>query len=144
MAFGSTVTREESFSENVWHERTAGGACGADRVTFIIERDREWLGLASVIAKDPSNPADPGPFLVGMFVDSAERGHGLGAALVEAVAGWARSRGAGRLYLWVTSTNAPAIALYSKCEFRRTGDTQPLPHSPSVTEIQMVRDLRLS
>ena len=99
MAFGSTVTREESFSENVWHERTAGGACGADRVTFIIERDREWLGLASVIAKDPSNPADPGPFLVGMFVDSAERGHGLGAALVEAVAGWARSRGAGRLYL---------------------------------------------
>ena len=143
MAFGSTVTREESFSENVWHERAAGGASGADRVTFIIERAGEWLGLASGIAKDPSNTADPGPFLVGMFVDSAERGHGLGAALVEAVAGWARSRGAGRLYLWVTSTNAPAIALYSKCEFRRTGDTQPLPHSPSVTEIQMVRDLRL-
>ncbi len=142
MAFGSTLAREESFSENVWRERAAGGASGADRVTFIGERDGEWLGLASGIAKDPSSPADPGPFLVGMFVDSAERGQGLGAALVEAVAGWARSRGAARLYLWVTSTNTPAIGLYSKCGFQRTGDSQPLPHSPSATEIQMVRDLR--
>ena len=142
MAFGSTLTREESFPENVWHERAAGGASGTDRVTFVVERDGEWLGLASGIAKDPSNPADPGPFLVGMFVDPAERGHGLGAALVEAVVAWARARGATRLYLWVTSTNTPAIALYSRCGFRRTGDTQPLPHAPSVTEFQMVRDLR--
>jgi GNAT superfamily N-acetyltransferase len=142
MAFGSTLTREESFPEDVWHERAAGGASGVDRVTFIAERDDEWLGLASGIAKDPSSPTDPGPFLVGMFVDSAERGQGLGAALVEAVAAWARSRGAPRLYLWVTSTNTPAIVLYSRCGFQRTGDTQPLAHSPSVLEFQMVRDLR--
>jgi GNAT superfamily N-acetyltransferase len=141
MAFGSTLTREEAFPENVWHERAAGGASGADRVTFIVERDGEWRALASGIAKNPNNPADPGPFLVGMFVDAAERGHGLGAALVEAVATWARARGATRLYLWVTSTNTQAIALYSRCGFRRTGDTQPLPHFPSVTEFQMVRDL---
>ena len=142
MAFGSTLAREQSFPENVWHERAAGGASGTDRVTFIAERDGVWLGLASGIATDPINPTDPGPFLVGMFVDSAERGQGLGAALVEAVVAWARSRGAARLYLWVTSTNTPAIALYAKCGFQRTGDTQPLPHFPSVAELQMVRDLR--
>ena len=142
MPFGSTLAREQSFPENVWHERAGGGASGTDRVTFIAERDGVWLGLASGIATDPINPTDPGLFLVGMFVDSAERGQGLGAALVEAVVAWARSRGAARLYLWVTSTNTPAIALYAKCGFQRTGDTQPLPHSPSVAEFQMVRDLR--
>ena len=142
MAFGSTLAREESFPENVWHERAAGGASGTDRVTFIAERDGMWVGLASGIARDPINPTDPGPFLVGMFVDSTERGHGLGTALVEAVVAWARLRGAAKVYLWVTSTNTPAIALYDKCGFQRTGDTQPLAHSPSVTELQMVRDLR--
>ncbi len=142
MAFGSTLAREQSFPDNVWHERAAGGASGTGRVTFIAERDGVWLGLASGIATDAINPTDPGPFLVGMFVDSAARGEGLGAALVEAVVAWARLRGAARLYLWVTSTNTPAIALYAKCGFQRTGDTQPLPHSPSVTEFQMVRDLR--
>jgi len=73
IAFGSTLAREESFLENVWHERAAGGASGADRVTFIVERDGEWLGLASGIATDPSNPADPGPFLVGMGTPSRSR-----------------------------------------------------------------------
>jgi GNAT superfamily N-acetyltransferase len=144
MAFGSTLAREKSFQEHVWHERAAGGASGADRVTFIVERDGEWLGLASGIAQDPSSPADPGPFLVGMFVDEAARGQGLGAALVEAVAAWARAREATRLYLWVTSTNTPAVALYSRCGFQRTGNTQPLPHCPSVTEFQMVRALEES
>ena len=41
MAFGSTLAREEMFPEQVWHERSAHGAPGADRVTFIAERDGE-------------------------------------------------------------------------------------------------------
>ena len=141
MVFGSTRAREESFPDDVWHARAAGGASGLDRATFIAERDGEWLGLASGIASAGS-ATDPGPFLVGMFVDAAARGQGVGAALVETVVAWARSRGAERLYLWVTATNTPAIALYSRRGFRRTGDTQPLPHSPRVIEFQMVRDLR--
>jgi GNAT superfamily N-acetyltransferase len=141
MAFGSTLAREEAFAERIWHERAAGGASGADRVTFIAERDGQWLGLATGVANDQTNLDNPGPLLVGMFVDPAERGHGLGALLVEAVAAWARSRGAARLYLWVTSTNHPAIALYNKCGFQRTGDNRPLAHSPAVAEFRMVRDL---
>src|SRR5438477_1933170 len=89
-AFGSTLAREEAFPEQVWHERAAGGAAGADRVTFVAERDGGWIGLATGIADDPN---EAGPMLVGMFVDAAERRRHLGAALVEAVTHWARGRG---------------------------------------------------
>ena len=115
MAFGSTLAREEAFPEHVWHTRAVEGASGTGRVTFIAEREGQWLGLATGVASDPIKPDDPGPVLVGMFVDPAERGRGLGAALVEAVVAWARSRGARGLSLWVTSSNGPAI-----CE-RRAG-----------------------
>ena len=90
MAFGSTLAREQSFLENVWHERAAGGASGTDRVTFIAERDGVWLGFASGIATDPINPTDPGPFLVGRLVDSAERGQGLGGLLPSLLDRWGR------------------------------------------------------
>jgi len=44
MAFGSTLAREQAFPDDVWHERAAGGASGADRVTFIAERHDRWVG----------------------------------------------------------------------------------------------------
>jgi GNAT superfamily N-acetyltransferase len=138
MAFGSTLAREEAFAEPMWHERAAGGASGGDRVTFIAERDGRWIGLATGLADDPDGSR---PVLVGMFVDPAERGHRVGVALVDAVTAWARTRGAARLSLWVTSTNTPAIALYDRCGFRATGEARPLGHTPSVTEVRMVRDL---
>ena len=141
-AFGSTLAREEAFPEHVWHERAAGGAAGGDRVTFIAEQDGRWVGLATGLADDPDGSEKSGPMLVGMFVDGAERRRGAGLALVEGVAAWARTRGAARLFLWVTSSNEPAIALYCRCGFRPTGKTRPVAHTPSIAEIQMVRDLR--
>ena len=142
MAFGSTLVQEEAFPDRVWHERAARGASGGERVTFIAERDSQWIGLATGIPHEADDPERSGPVLVGMFVDPAERGHGLGVTLVEAIAAWARARGAACLYLWVTSTNNPAIALYSRCGFRPTGETRPVAHTPSVAELRMVRDLQ--
>ena len=56
MAFGSTLAREEKFPEHVWHERAEGGASGTDRVTFVAERDRQWIGIATGLARDPDEP----------------------------------------------------------------------------------------
>jgi len=86
-------------------------------------------------------PDDPRPELVGMFVRPEARGCGLGGALVDAVVGWARELSAGGLTLWVTATNTAALALYSRCGFRPTGERRPLDHSPAVASIRMVRDL---
>jgi GNAT superfamily N-acetyltransferase len=141
MAFGSTLSREEACPEHVWRERAEGGASGADRSTFIAERDGEWIGLVTGLAKDPDDPNDTRPVLSGMFVGPSWRGRGVGVALVDVVIAWARARRASGLCLWVTATNSPAIALYNKCGFRRTGETKPLAHSPSIAELRMVRDL---
>lgn len=141
MAFGSTLAHEQAFAESVWHERAVGGAAGAARATFIAQEDTQWVGLATGLAEDPDKLGH-GPMLAGMFVDPAWRGKGVGSALVNAVAAWARTLPATDLYLWVTATNNPALALYEKCGFTRTAEVRPLPHSPAVLEVLMICSLR--
>jgi GNAT superfamily N-acetyltransferase len=137
-AFGSTLAREEVFPVEVWQERAAHGAAGEDRVTYVAEDGDCWLGMVTGRVEDPAEAQFE---LVGMYVEPAARGQGVGAALVEAVTAWARGRGAAELYLRVTSTNHAAIALYHRCGFRATGRTQPLDHTSSLSELEMVRDL---
>jgi len=141
MAFGSTLAREQTFADEVWHERAQRGASGVDNVTFVAERDGRWLGIVTGLARDPDVPHDPRPELVAMFVCPEARGSGLGGALVDAVVGWARERRAAGLTLWVTATNTQALALYTRHGFRRTGESKPLDHSPALASIRMVRDL---
>jgi GNAT superfamily N-acetyltransferase len=142
LAFGSTLAREEAFAEDVWQERAARGAKGEDLVTYVAEEGERWIGLATGILRDPDGPRlEPRLELVGMFVEPAARGRGVGAALVETVCAWARDRGMARLYLWVTSTNQAALPLYRRSGFRATGRSQPLDHTPSLSELEMVRDV---
>ena len=122
----------------MWIERASRGAAGEDQVTYVAEDGDRWLGMATGLVDNvDASRID----LVGMFVEPAARGQGIGALLVDAVVGWARARGSARLYLWVTTTNRAALALYQRSGFRPTGDQKPLDHTPSVSEIQMVRDL---
>jgi GNAT superfamily N-acetyltransferase len=141
MAFGSTLARELDYSDDIWRERAEGASAGCDRATFIAERDGRWVGSATCLAQLDKADSE-GPLLVDMFVDTAERRAGVGAALVEAVCGWAQSCGAGRITLWATSGNDPAVALYRRCGFRATGAARPLAHTPTVNECEMTRDLR--
>jgi GNAT superfamily N-acetyltransferase len=140
-AFSSSLAREQAFPESAWHERAAGGASGSDRATYIAAAAGRWVGIATGVSRHPEGP-DHSPMLVGMFVDSTCRGRGVGAALVEMVTEWARTLAAPHLYLWATSTNRPAIALYEKCGFRRTEEARPLDHTPSLREVLMQRSLQ--
>jgi GNAT superfamily N-acetyltransferase len=135
-AFGSTLGREEAFADEVWHERATRGGLGQDRVTYVAEDGDRWIGMATGLVAD-----GPRLDLVGMFVEPAARGRRVGVALVQAVAAWARGRGTPHLYLWVTSTNQAALALYHRCDFKMTGRHQPLDHTPTLLELEMVRDL---
>jgi RimJ/RimL family protein N-acetyltransferase len=58
---------------------------------------------------------------VGMMVDRAWRGRGVGTALVRAAIDWARGRGLHKLCLEVFPHNTAGIALYAKCGFTEEG-----------------------
>jgi hypothetical protein len=72
MAFGSTFAHEQGSADDVWRERAVGASVGCDRATFIAERDNQWVGLATGLARQ-DDPKNAGPLLVGMFVDGTAR-----------------------------------------------------------------------
>jgi ribosomal protein S18 acetylase RimI-like enzyme len=131
-AFASTYAREVAFGEPQWR-----GRINDRSVNYYAQAapDQEPAGLAGVFVADGA--AD----LVSMWVRPGCRGQGIGEALVAAAAAWARARGFATLFLWVTESNTAAMRLYERCGFAVTGELQPLPWDPAVTEIQMSRAL---
>jgi GNAT superfamily N-acetyltransferase len=132
-AFGSTYAREASFAEEQWRgwisDRTVG-------YLAYLPGLAEPAGLAGVYIED-----DGSAELVSMWVRPAARGRKAGEALVEAAAGWAAAKGLAALNLWVAEPNHAARRLYERLSFTETGERQPLPSDPDVTEIRMSRPL---
>jgi GNAT superfamily N-acetyltransferase len=139
-AYGSTLAREQSYSEEVWRERSLGASSGCERATFVAERDGVWIGMVTGLANQQAE-TKPSTLLVAMFVTTSARHQGIGVALVDALTSWARNCHANQITLWVTSDNNPAISLYQRCGFRFTGVSKPHAHTPGLTEREMVRRL---
>ncbi len=130
-AFASTYEREAAFAEADWQRRIAGGG------SFLAYAPELGPGPAGIAGGFESGPGTVE--LVSMWVRPQARGRGIGQALVGAVAGWARARGAVRMHLWVAENNDNARLLYERCGFRPTAERQPLPSSPGMTEIGMAQ-----
>ena len=141
MAYGSTFAKEESYSETIWHERAARSAAGDKAVTIVAERDNRFVGMATELIADPKTPDQSQPTMVGVFVDGTVRRQGVGVALVKKIADWAQVGGSAHLFVWITSSNEPAIALYRKCGFQLTGATRPNAHTSTLVELEMARTL---
>ena len=132
-AFGSSYAREAPFTREQWQGRLER----PDAVTFFAQLPdlAEPAGLGGALEEDGVVE------VVSMWVRPSARGYGVGAALVDAAADWAKARDHDTLYLWVTETNAPARLLYERCGFTPTGEHQPLPSDLSLREIRMSRAL---
>lgn len=137
-AFGSTHAGESARPDSFWQERAAAAAAGLDRVGLIAESPTGWVGMVSGF-EEREDPARS--WLVGMWVDPAWRGRGVGRALVDEVIAWARTRGTRRLWLEVAITNLAAIRLYQRCGFVATGDTLAMERDPSIIESLMALQL---
>lgn len=136
-AFGATYDEQSREEDDYWRRRAEQGASSNSAALFVA--DSGTLGAMAWGVVDQEHPRLG--HLYGMYVAPALRDRGIGRSLVEAVCQWARSVGVDRVLLDVTEMNAPAIALYERCGFVRTGRTQPLPHTPTITEIEMERAL---
>jgi RimJ/RimL family protein N-acetyltransferase len=86
---------------------------------FVAEAPEGIVGRLSV-ARDP-HPASAHVADLGLMVARSHRGRGIGRALLEQAAEWARQVGVSKLELHVFPYNEPAIALYESFGFEREG-----------------------
>lgn len=129
-AFWFTVADEVALPEAVWRERI-------EQTWLVHARDAVGVvGSAGLGAHWEPERADT-LTLFGMYVAPRGRGRGVGDALVRAVLEEAHRRGHTEVILEVASNNAPAIALYERCGFVRTGMTHPHPRDEAIHEVEM-------
>jgi RimJ/RimL family protein N-acetyltransferase len=91
----------------------------AHAAVFVAEVPEGVVGRLSV-ARDP-HPASRHVADLGLMVAAGYRRRGIGRALLDAAAGWARRHGVSKLELHVFPHNEPAIRLYESFGFVREG-----------------------
>lgn len=132
-AFGSTLEREQAFTEQTWRERVT------TNLAFLAWLNGAVVGTATGY-RDPEKGAAEVQ-LVAMYVAPAARGTGCAFALIDAVAGAARLEGRSRLVLDVTDANSVAARCYHRYGFVETGRVKPLGRAPQLMEIELALDL---
>lgn len=136
-AFSSWLERELEYPAELWQSRAEQGERGA---TFVAIEDEHCLGMAGgYFAASEHETAT----LWGLWVEPDARRRGLGRALVEAVAGWARASGAASLCLDLTACEevAPAAALYRQLDFEESGELKHPQSNRPLTARVMARGL---
>ena len=91
----------------------------AHAAVFVAEVPEGLVGRLSV-SRDP-HPASRHVADLGLMVAAAYRRRGIGRALLEAAAEWARRHGVSKLELHVFPHNEPALRLYESFGFVQEG-----------------------
>jgi GNAT superfamily N-acetyltransferase len=81
---------------------------------LVAERDGELLGLTHYLFHRSTTAIAPVCYLQDLFTTEAERGKGVGRALINAVYAQARLAGSPRVYWQTHETNHTAMQLYDK------------------------------
>jgi ribosomal protein S18 acetylase RimI-like enzyme len=110
-AFGRTLAQDVAEPDSHWQEVTARNAAGETSCAFLALIDDVPCGYVVGVLTEPKQAE-----LYALWVAANVRRRGTGLALTQAVAVWARERGAERLSLKVIAANSGAVELY-----RRTG-----------------------
>jgi ribosomal protein S18 acetylase RimI-like enzyme len=110
--------RKAARAESEWRELLTA----ADAAVFVAEEAGRPVGVVSVrVYETPPDPAMV-PLRRGhvemLVVSAAHRRRGLGKALMDEVASWARRQGAAELVLTVWAGNRAAEAFYDRLGYR--------------------------
>jgi RimJ/RimL family protein N-acetyltransferase len=91
-----------------------------DAAVFVAELDDGRVVGRLSVARDP-HPASRHVADLGLMVAADARRRGVGRALLDQAAQWARDVGVRKLELHVFPHNEPAIRLYERCGYVREG-----------------------
>ena len=114
------LAHEVRFSEAKLGEYLFGARPMAE--VLIAEADGTACGFALFFHNFSTFEGRPGIYLEDLFVRPAARGHGLGKALLAALARLAQARDCARLEWSVLDWNAPSIAFYKALGARPLDD----------------------
>ena len=117
-SFGTTYQEAATWPHDVWVELFSGIT-----VFVALEGDTDIGMVRATPERESENTASLGS----LWVSPETRGKEVGAALIDAVVEWARSKGFVALFLSVNDDNSSAIAFYSCKGFKRTGLVGALP-----------------
>ncbi|MFJ5988658.1 GNAT family N-acetyltransferase [Lentzea sp. NPDC092896] len=109
--FGSTLAREQAYTENEWRDRAAEGL-------KLVVLDGRPVALVAATAQPE------GLYLYSMWVRDSHRGRGVGEALVRTVQKWAAEEGWKIVRLRVYDHNLPARRLYERLGFVDTEEPE--------------------
>ena len=99
-----------------WQARLPGLLAGGGRV-LLAENSGEAIGFVCALAPDDQGRV----YVNNLHALPRQKGMGIGSALLEAVAQWARGAGARAMHLKVLQTNLAAIGFYESRGWRCTG-----------------------
>ena len=89
-------------------------ARGEHALLLVAERDGGVMGMCSAQVLISTAQGGEVALLEDVVVDVACRGEGIGAALLEQIEQWARTRGITRLQLLADRSNTPALDFYQR------------------------------
>lgn len=136
-AYGSTLEREQAFSEDDWRSRVAGWTVPGDEVSgpaVLVWAGGDPVGMGGGFRDEPGML-----HVVAMWTDPAWRGRGVGRLVLDTLRAWADERGL-RLHLDVEAGNSGARRLYERYGFTATGDTRALRPGSTYSCDRMVLD----
>jgi ribosomal protein S18 acetylase RimI-like enzyme len=118
-AEGEWIGTEVPFDRQERKHRVAGLLAGPASTILVADASRG--GGPTVVGEITVNVAPYGVAEVAMMVAAPWRGRGIGRALLDRAAAWARQAGAHKLWLEVWPHNTAALGLYRQFGFVEEG-----------------------
>ena len=138
-SFGSSLEREQAYSDQRWQEWVTGGDPRTRDLATLLAFDGDMpVGIATS-RRDADR--DDVFHVFAMWVAPEARRRGVARALLGEAEEWARRHGAASVELGVTGTALAAQALYMGAGYVRDGSQEPLAHLPGVVEFGLRKPL---